>query len=113
LLISTILIAACSNPTEPIDTDPFVIGTITEIEQHRILVEENVSVNEPLENGGVKIYFSVNDETKLFEQLSDGSLKKIAFTELKMGDKVKGWVKGAVADSYPQQGLAGQIILIE
>ena len=113
LMICTFVIAACSNPTEPMDTEPFIVGTVTDIEQHRVLVEENVSVNEPLENGGNKIYFSVNDATKLYRQSYDGSLKKIAFTELKMGDKVKGWVKGAVADSYPQQGLAGQIILIE
>ncbi len=113
LVICSLAISACSNPTEPLDRDPFIVGFITEIEQHRILVEENVSVNEPLDYAGNKIYFSIDDKTKIYAQLSDGTLQKIAFTDLRAGDKVKGWAKGGIADSYPHQGLAGQIVLIE
>jgi len=106
------LIVACSSPTEPVDREPYITGIITEIENNNILIEEDPTVNEPLEPGGTKIRLTVSDETKLFMQDSSGSLSKINFTDLELNHEVKGWAEGAITDSYPQQGLAEQIILL-
>lgn len=112
LIILPVIIVACSTPTEPIDREAYIIGTVTEVEESRILVEENPAVNEPLEDGGKKIWFTISDETNLFKQDRSGSLRKINPTDIEPDVEVKGWVKGVVADSYPQQALAGQITVL-
>jgi len=112
LIILPVIIVACSTPTESVDREAYINGTVTEIEESRILVEEDPAVNEPLENGGKKIWLTISDETKLFKQDRSGSLRKINSSDIEPDVEVKGWVKGVVADSYPQQALAEQITLL-
>jgi len=93
--------------------EPFITGIITNIEQsnQRILVEENPDVNGPLENGGNKIWLSVNDETSLFFENND-ELERCNFDCLQENSLVRAWVTGAVAESYPLQGTASRIVII-
>jgi len=112
LIILPVIIVACSTPTESVDREAYINGTVTEIEESRILVEEDPAVNEPLEDGGKKIWLTISDETKLFKQDRSGSLRKINSSDIEPDVEVKGWVKGVVADSYPQQALAEQITLL-
>ncbi len=112
LIILPVIIVACSTPTESVDREAYINGTVTEIEESRILVEEDPAVNEPLEDGGKKIWLTISDETKLFKQDRSGSLRKINSSDIEPDVEVKGWVKGVVADSYPQQALAEQITVL-
>src|SRR6056297_417093 len=98
------------------DTDdpgePFITGIITDIEQsgQRILVEENPDITGPLENGGNKIWLTVDDDTSVYRN-NDGELVNCNFACLQKNIVVSAWVTGAVAESYPLQGTASRIVI--
>lgn len=94
--------------------EPFITGIITEIEQpnQRILIEENPDVNGPLEEGGNKIWLSVETSTKLFRD-ENGFLSRCEFSCFTINCTVSAWVTGAVAESYPLQGTADRIVILD
>lgn len=101
--------------------EPYIIGKITNISTRYIgeesyltvLVEENTDVHEPLETGGKKISFFLGEMTEIFLQKRDGDLYPYDKEMLKVDQKVGGWTTGVVMDSYPLQGGAKRIVVIE
>ena len=102
--------------------DPYITGTITHIglkqigddSYSEVLIEENPSVNEPLKEGGKKISLTISNETEIFTLKKDGNTYYSQKKDLKVGQIASGWLlNGIVLDSYPQQGGARQILVIE
>ena len=85
-------------------------GEITELSRSAqvVLVEEDPSD----ESGSAKGEFAVDGETEILEQ-RDGDLAPIAFKELRVGQVVEATYSGPVAESYPTQGIAARIVLLD
>ena len=85
-------------------------GEITEVSRSAevVLVEEDPSD----ESGSAKGEFAVDDETEILEQ-QNGNLAPVAFEELRVGQMVEATYSGPVAESYPTQGVAGRIVILE
>jgi hypothetical protein len=85
-------------------------GEITEVSRSAevVLVEEDPSD----ESGSAKGKFAVDGETEILEQ-RDGELVPVAFEELRVGQMVEATYSGPVAESYPTQGVAGRIVILD
>jgi LPXTG-motif cell wall-anchored protein len=85
-------------------------GEITEVSRSAevVLVEEDPSD----EAGSAKGEFAVDGETEILEQ-RDGDLAPVAFEELRVGQMVEATYSGPVAESYPTQGVAGRIVILD
>ena len=85
-------------------------GEITEVSRSAevVLVEEDPSD----ESGSAKGEFAVDGETEILEQ-RDGDLAPVAFEELRVGQVVEATYSGPVAESYPTQGVAGRIVILQ
>ncbi len=85
-------------------------GEITELSRSAevVLVEEDPSD----ESGSAKGEFAVDGETEILEQ-RDGGLAPVAFEELRVGQVVEATYSGPVAESYPTQGVAGRIVILD
>ena len=85
-------------------------GEITEVSRSAevVIVEENPSD----ESGSAKGEFAVDPETEILEQ-QDGDLAPVAFEALRVGQMVEATYSGPVAESYPTQGIAGRIVILE
>jgi len=85
-----------------------VQGFITDISGAMLLVEENPAD----EWGSAKAAFTVTDETEIYRQQGDALLPAM-FDDLWIGQQVAATYIGPVAESYPSQGTAGSIIILE
>ena len=85
-------------------------GEITELSRSAevVLVEEDPSD----ESGSAKGEFAVDGETEILER-RDGDLAPAAFEDLQVGQMVEATYSGPVAESYPTQGVAGRIVILE
>ena len=84
-------------------------GTITDISGSTVLVEENPAA----EGSGDKGFFTVTDETEITKQKEEGKQVEAAFEDLEVGQQVEATYAGAVAQSYPTQGNAESIAILE
>lgn len=101
---------------------PYITGKITNINWKKvgqdsvytILVEENPNVDEPLESEGKKVILSLRESTGIFILKKDGNTYYADKEDLKVDQKVKGWLNGGtILTSYPSQAGAKQILAIE
>jgi Protein of unknown function (DUF3221) len=85
-------------------------GEITELSRSAevVLVEEDPSD----ESGSAKGEFAVDGETEILER-RDGDLAPAAFEDLQVGQMVEATYSGPVAESYPTQGVAGRIVILD
>ena len=85
-------------------------GEITSVSRSAqvVLVEEHPSD----ESGSAKGEFAVDGGTEILEQ-RDGDLAPIAFEKLRVGQVVEATYSGPVAESYPTQGIAARIVLLD
>jgi hypothetical protein len=73
-----------------------------------VLVEENPSDR----SGSAKGEFAVTGETEILEQRG-GSPAPVSFEVLRAGQTVEATYAGPIAESYPTQGVAGRIFILE
>ena len=73
-----------------------------------VLVEEDPSAQSGLAKGE----FAVTDETEILEQRGE-YLAPVPFERLRVGQLVEATYAGPVAESYPTQGVAGRIVILE
>ena len=92
----------------PGDSGGGFAGTVTEVSGSVVLVEEDPSA----EGSGDKGYFTVTDETEITKQ-EDGEVVPAAFEDLAVGQIVEATYAGPVMESYPPQGDAGSIAILE
>jgi Protein of unknown function (DUF3221) len=85
-------------------------GEITEVSRSAevVLVEENPSD----ESGSAKGEFAVDDRTEILDQRG-GASAPAAFEDLRVGQVVEATYSGPVAESYPTQGVAGRIVILD
>jgi hypothetical protein len=103
----------CASTTKPMETEADLIGFITEIHpngERGIL--GRVSVESHADKIVSKYIITIKAETPIFRQ--DGNnLRKVAFHSLENKQWVKIWFTGPTVGSFPVQGTAGQIVIVE
>jgi hypothetical protein len=128
LLLTAVISCNTADSGRPYKSDikafknPYIKGKITNITWKKIgqdsvytvLVEENPNVDEPLESGGKKVILSVSKSTEIFILKKDGNTYYGNKEDLKVNQKVRGWLSsGTILTSYPSQAGAQQILAIE
>ena len=115
ILAVALQIAGCGlNEKEPIDGTPDPIsGLIYSIDDNVILVVGNISDvniprNEWFEAGKRAVYFTITEDTKIEHEGDPAALNRLA-----RGQKVDVWHDGFLAESYPEQGSAVRIVIVE
>jgi hypothetical protein len=112
----TVLMAVslgCTSTAKPMETEADLIGFITGIRPNR---EGNILGQINVESHADKIVskyvVTITDETLIFQQ--DGNdLRRTAFKTLENKQWVKIWFTGPVMESFPVQGTAGQVVIVE
>ena len=113
--IALLAVAACSGNGgyHPPSASPEIEGFVTERNAEAptsVLVEESPE----LEQGDRKIWFRINDETQLLRWNDDaGGYGTVDPMDLAEGLRVRVWSIGPIAESYPEQGTAHTIVLLE
>ncbi len=109
LLVTALAMAMAAAPalaqSEPANG---VQGVITNISGAAVLVEENPTD----EWGSAKGAFTITDETEILRQQGDEQVPA-TFDDLQVGQLVVATYVGPVAESYPTQGTAGSIVILE
>jgi hypothetical protein len=110
LVLSVAMVWAAAAPALAEPPENSIRGLITEVSRSAevVLVEENPSD----ESGSAKGQFAVTDETEILEQ-RDGDLAPVSFEVLRVGQMVEATYAGPVAESYPTQGIAGRIVILD
>jgi hypothetical protein len=107
LAVAALVMAAPALAQSPENS---IRGEITEVSRSAevVLVEEDPSD----ESGSAKGEFAVTEETEILER-QDGDLAPVAFEALRVGQMVEATYTGPVAESYPTQGVAGRIVILD
>jgi hypothetical protein len=69
-------------------------------------------MRQTLRNSTKVKFQTITDETLIFQQDGD-DLHRTAFNTLENKQWVKIWFTGPVTESFPVQGTAGQVVIIE
>ncbi len=115
-LVMVFALSGCTSDSNKLPAkDPDVIGLIYKVdtESQRILVVsdiENIDItyDEWFEAGKYAVFFKVTEDTKIND---NGTIKE--FSSLKEGQKVAVWHTGILAESYPMQGEAVYVNIID
>ena len=103
----------CASTTKPIETGEDFIGFITEIHssQERGILGQ-ISVESHADKIVTKYIITIKGETLIYQQDED-NLHKVTFGMLENKQWVKIWFTGPVMESWPIQGTAKQVVVIE
>lgn len=110
-LLATILVAACANTNEQTDVEYDIVGTVTEItienesEVIRFLIETDSN-----QYDYDKAYVRLTKDTNI--QL-ENSKERLESTSIQLGQTLGVVFDGDVAESYPVQATAGQIMIFK
>ena len=87
-----------------------VRGSVTEVSRSAevVLVEEKPSDA----SGSAKGEFAVTEKTEILKQ-QGGDQAPASFENLRVGQMVEATYAGPVGESYPTQGIAGKIVILE
>ena len=110
LLAALGVVFAAAAPALAAPPESSIRGTITEVSRSAkvVLVEEDPASQSGLAKGE----FAVTDETEILEQRGE-DLVPVPFEKLRVGQKVEATYAGPVAESYPTQGVAARIVILE
>ncbi len=110
LLVASLAMLSVAAAVAVAQTEPSndVQGLITDISGTVVLVEENPDD----EAGSAKGYFTVTGETEILRQ-QDGALVPATFEDLQVGQPVVATYSGPILESYPPQGGAGSLLILE
>jgi hypothetical protein len=103
LVVTTAAVALAQE--EPVS----YVGYITSISGESVLVEEDPAS----EWGGDKGYFTVTGETEILRIVEGDMVVPAAFEELEVGQLVSATYSGPILESYPPQGGADSIVILE
>ena len=108
LLAALATILAGAAPALADSPENSIRGTITDISLSAevVLVEEDPSD----ESSSAKGEFAVTKETEILERRGG---KLASFEDLRVGQIVEATYAGPVAESYPTQGTAGRIVILD
>jgi hypothetical protein len=110
LLAALGVVFAAAAPALAAPPESSIRGTITEVSRSAkvVLVEEDPASQSGLAKGE----FAVTDETEILEQRGE-DLVPVPFEKLRVGQKVEATYAGPVAESYPTQGVAARIVILD
>lgn len=113
MLTLTVLFLLASSGCTDNGTPPEITGLIMDVEGGRILVVKDLEdagtpYDEWFEAGNRAVWFTVTGNTVI--RLSG---KKVSPEELAKGQKIQVWAAGPLMESYPEQGEARQIVIME
>ncbi|HLN64298.1 MAG TPA: hypothetical protein VK464_22495 [Symbiobacteriaceae bacterium] len=111
LLLALVLLAAgCGGRSASVQApkgEPYLSGKITAVDQQgRVLIEAV-----PEKQEGPKCWLKVSDKTQLLKPGPADALQAATRSDFVVGTKVKAWVYGSVAESYPCQGAADVLVI--
>jgi hypothetical protein len=106
LVVMLAIVLAAPALAEPPENS--IRGVITEVSRSAevVLVEEDPSER----SGSAKGEFAVTEETEILEQMGGA---RASFEDLRVGQLVEATYTGPVAESYPTQGVAGRIVILD
>ena len=109
-LLAALGIALAAAPAFAQPAENSIRGEITEVSRSAevVLVEEDPSE----ESGSAKGEFAVTPETEILDQRG-GNSAPVTFEALRVGQTVEATYTGPVAESYPTQGVAGRIVILD
>jgi hypothetical protein len=105
----TMLVAATTAVALAQEEPVSYAGYIMNISGDSVLVEEDPAS----EWGGDKGYFTVTGETEILRLVEGDMVVPAAFEELEVGQLVSATYSGPILESYPPQGEAGSIVILE
>jgi Protein of unknown function (DUF3221) len=110
LLAALGVVFAAAAPALAAPPESSVRGTITEVSRSAkvVLVEEDPASQSGLAKGE----FAVTDETEILAQRGE-DLVPVPFEKLRVGQNVEATYAGPVAESYPTQGVAARIVILD
>ena len=105
-----VLTAAAPALAEPPQNNRIIRGLITDVNRSAevVLVEEDPSDKWGSDKGN----FTVTNETEILER-QGGKLTPASFEVLRVGQMVEATYSGPIAESYPSQGTAGRIVILD
>ena len=110
LVAATAAVALAQTEPETPAEEPFgIVGSITSISGDSVLVEADPAS----QFEGDKGYFTVTEETGIFRLVGGDALAPATFEELEVGQLVEATYSGPILESYPPQGGAGSIVILE
>ena len=106
IFLAIVVVTACGS-TQTLPSYPrTILGTITKI-GGRVLVEQD-----PEATIGNKIYFSLSDETQIFQRI-DSDLHAKTLDYLAVGQRVEVWADGVILETFPGQAGAAVIVITD
>ena len=110
LLATLGVVLAAVAPALAAPPESSIRGTITEVSRSAkvVLVEEDPASQSGLAKG----QFAVTDETEILQQRGE-DLVPVPFEKLRVGQKVEATYAGPVAESYPTQGIAARMVILD
>jgi hypothetical protein len=103
----------CASTAKPMETEADFIGFITEI--HPNGERDNlgqISVESHADKIVSKYIITITNETLIFRQDGD-NLREADFGTLENKQWVGIWFTGPVLESFPVEGTAGQVVIVE
>ena len=117
LLIGLLLLMVGCAPAETTpNTNPAIRGSITNRNAAggqgglvgSVLVEGNIEGDTQFDKASI----AITSETHIFEQVEQ-ERRPATFEALQVGQKVEAWFTGPVAESYPVQAVASDIVILK
>lgn len=113
--LAVALLAACTSDGDaaPGSGDPDIRGLITSISDGSGDVIGNIRIEGTIESDTEydKAVVRIESDTRILRQVGDAT-QELAYSDLKVGQTVEAWFTGPVAESYPVQAKASQIVVL-
>ncbi len=114
-VVAMALFAACTSDGDaaPGADDPDIRGVITDISDGSGDVTGSVRIEGAIDQdtGYDKAVVRVESDTRILRQVGNAT-QELAYSDLKVGQTVEAWFTGPVAESYPVQAKASQIVVL-
>ena len=111
IVVALLLLAGCSSPAKPVTTDPDFIGFITGVNTiDNKDVVGSLAVESHADKLVEKYVVTIKKDTSLF-QLVDGDYQEISFGDIEEKQWLEIWFDGPVAESWPMQAKALQVVI--
>ena len=113
--LALVLLSACTSDDDaaPAADGPDIRGVITSITAGSGDVTGSVRIEGAIDQDTAydKAVVRVEGDTRIFRQAGN-ALMEVTFSDLTVGQTVEAWFTGPVAESYPVQVKASQIVIV-
>jgi hypothetical protein len=109
--IALLLVAGCASPSEPVTTEPDFNGFITGVNaiDNKDIIG-SIAVESHADKLVEKYVVTITKDTSLF-RLVDGDYQELSFGDLAEKQWLQIWFTGPVAESWPMQAKAFQVVI--